>query len=209
MAREENPPFGRGETAGVSGVTDQANWEGQIRVFEDLDYSVQGAKPNRSNRPVKCMCVRNVSAGVLLPGRLGTLKVDGVNILGQVDGYARTTAAPGTVAIDEFLPAAGVAVNDLFWVVIEGPALLKTPIAGADFNGDIAVGQNLVALTAVTSGATTAGRVACQNITGSTQAADYTFLVSQIMNCVGQALSAKTTGNTAADILVNMRRWMF
>jgi hypothetical protein len=90
--------------------------------------------------------------------------------------------------------------------VVEGPAIVKTPIAGSEFNGDINIGDRVVGLTAATSGATTAGRVAHENITGSTQAADYTFLFDQISNRIGRALSACTTGNTNSDILIDVTK---
>ena len=209
MARDDSPPFGRGQTFYDGASIDSNNLggaqhEGKIWVFEDLDYTNSGAKPQRSNRPVKCMCVRNVGAAAMLPKRLATLKRSGLNFLGQVDGYGDITAEANAFPIDEWLPAAGVPVNDLFWIVIEGPAMCLTPIGTGEFNGNIANGQNLVALTAATSGATTAGRVACENITGSSAATDYTFLSDQILNRIGQAISARTTGETNSAILINV-----
>lgn len=204
----ENPPFGRGETFYNGATIDTANLqgaelEGQEYEFPDLDYSAFGQKTKRSEGMVRVRVVRNVSGAALLPKRLGRPYASGVNLIGQIDGYTRLTAEKG-LPIDEFLPAAGVPNNDLFYVVVKGPAVVLAPLAGSDYNGDVAVGQNLVALTAVTAGATTAGRVAAQNITGLTTTSDYTFLVNQIQNRLGHALSAKTTANTNADILINV-----
>jgi hypothetical protein len=171
-----------------------------IWVFEDLDYSQRGTKPARSGRKVTCMCVRNVAAAALLPKRLATLQKSGVNYLGRVDGYSTLTAV-NAFPVDEFLPAAGVPVNDLFWVVIDGPATVLTDLAGAA-NNVWNVGDVLTSLTAATSGATTAGRVKPQDLTGATA-----VLGNEVQNKIGYALSARTTANTGADLLVDVRKW--
>lgn len=200
MARNENPPFDRGATYGTTTLTDGAQYEGHEWVFEDLDYSVQGAKPARTNRYVRCRIVRNVAAAALLPGRLARFIKTAGNYGAQVDGYTATTAERG-YPIDEWLPAAGVAVNDLFWIVVDGPAAVKTDLAGGA-NNVINVGDVLVALTGATSGATTAGRVAPQDLTGATA-----LLANQQQNRIGYALTARTTGNTDASVLVEVGRW--
>ena len=50
-------------------------------------------------------------------------------------------------------------------------------------------------------------RAAVENITGSPQTADYSFILNAAANFIGRALSAKTTGNTNADLLVEVGRW--
>lgn len=213
MARNENPPFGRGDTF-YNGATINSsdlgglNHEGKEWWFEDVNITqgTVGAHTLRTNRLVRCRCVRNVSGAALLPSRLVSFQASGINYGARVDGYADVTAQRG-YPVDEWLPAAGVPNNDLFWIVIEGPALCLTPLVNTDFNGTVAEGQVMVALTAATSGATTAGRVACQNITGSSAATDYSFLLNQAENYVGRALSAMSTGNTAATILVEVGHW--
>lgn len=204
MARDENPPFARGETF-YNGTTINSSdlggleHEGKTWVFEDiLVNAAGGAKPQRSNRPVKCMCVRNVGAAAILPGQLVNLQKSGVNYLGRVDGLSFVTGQRGYPA-DEFLPAAGVPVNDLFWVVVEGPAICLTDLAQVV---NIAVGDLVTALTAVTSGATTAGRVVGQDLTGSTA-----LLGAQIQNRIGHAISAVTSGNTNSPLLVEVGKW--
>lgn len=207
MAIGESPPFARGETyfnGGTADSTSGANYEGSIVEFADLDYSANsavGAKPSRSNRVVRCMVVRNVAAAALLPKRLVTLKKTGLLFCGQVDGYADVTAEDRAFPVDEFLPTTGVPVNDLFYVVIEGPAMCMTDLAGAG-NNLIAVGDKLVALTAASSGATTSGRVKPQDLTGATA-----VLGVEVANYVGRALSAKTTAQTNGDVLVEVGQW--
>lgn len=205
MARKENPPFPRGQTFYNGGTIDSnnlggANLEGTVWEFEDIDYSTAPFK-QRSGRLVKCMIVRNVAAAALLPKRLVSFKQSaGSPFVGQVDGYTTTTAAEG-YPVDEFLPAAGVPVNDLFYIVIDGPAKVLTDLAGGA-NNVVNVAGAVVALTAATSGATTAGRVAPQDLTGATA-----LLANQVQNRVGRAMSAVTTSNTNNDLLVDVRKW--
>lgn len=205
MARNDSPPFPRGTY-----VTEDAfsYLLGKDWLFEDVDlnFSGVGAKPVRTGKMVRCRLCQNKSGAALLPKRLGRFKKGTPGeYLGVVDGMTAVDAERG-FPIDEYLPSAGVPDQAYFWVVMDGPALVKLPLSGAGFNGAITVGDRLVALTAATSGATTAGRVAHENITGSTQAADYTFLFDQIGNRIGRALSAATTGNTDSDLLIDVTK---
>lgn len=210
MSRLADPPFIRGKTysgTGTPGSTDGAHLVGREWVFEDLDYSVTGQpKPVRSNRNVTVRAVRNsctinsggeITTGNLLPKRAVTFTAGGYNT--TVDGYARTTAQGPAVLVDEFLPSAGVAPNDVFYVVTEGPAMgLMDP--GQIVN--ISYNDNLVALTGATSGATTAGRVAGAVYTNLTSS----NLADPIRNSIGRALTAATSGNTAGNILVDVTK---
>lgn len=214
MARDENCPIMRGDTF-YNGATIDTNdlggtqWEGTIWRWEDRVWNsstfTAGAKPNRSNRPVYTMIVRNVAAAAILPKRLvkpQTGGSDGKYFLGRVDGYITTLAAGPAYAVDEFLPSAGCPVNDLCHVVIEGPAMVTTGLA-ADATNSIGVGDVLVGLTAASSGATTSGRAGAQDLTGATAP-----LGNQIQNAIGRAISAATTSQTGVDLLVSMaRRW--
>lgn len=203
MSRDNTPMFPRGATAYSGGTIDTVNyatdnfaaWEGHIKVFEDEDLSQTGSKPLRTGRKVVCMCVRNVSAGAILPKRLVSFKAGSP---GQVDGYITTTAQMCAGAVDEYLPSAGCPQYDLFWIVLKGPALLLTDLAGG-VNNSIAADAYLTGLTAATSGATTAGRIKNQDLTGATAP-----LGNEVQNRIGRALSAKTTGQTNGDILVDM-----
>lgn len=207
MAKRENPPFPRGSTWYDGNTIDSndlggVNLEGTLWEFEDVDLSATGAKSLRTNRPVICMIVRNVAAAALLPKRLVTMKTtSGLTYTGQVDGYADTTAEAPAFPVDEWLPSAGVPVNDLFYVVVEGPAMVLTDIASGA-NNVHSIGAYVVALTAATSGATTAGRVAPQDLTGATA-----VLGGQILGALGRALSARTTANTNSDLLIDVRAW--
>ena len=201
MAKRENPPFERGATFYNGGTIDTnnlggENLEGTEWEFEDLDFSAGvGVKNYRTNTLVKCLCVRNKAAISLLPKRLVKCRKTGANLFGHVDGYATVTADAPVFPVDEWLPAAGVVVNDLFYIVVAGAATVLTDLAGGS-NNVFSVGDVLVALTAATSGATTAGRVAPQSLTGATA-----VLGEQIQGRIGRALSAKSTANTNGDLL--------
>ena len=79
--------------------------------------------------------------------------------------------------------------------------MVTTDLAGGA-NDVINIGDVLTALTAATSGATTAGRVKPQSLAGATS-----VLGLEIMNMIGRAMSAATTANTGANLLVDIRHW--
>ena len=171
--------------------------EGFVQEFADEEaVTGMGAQTKASSRTTTCILVRNTAAVALTPGRVVTWQADYRGK--RVDGYGTATAAAVAGVVDDKLPSGGVAIGDLFWLMVKGPALVKTSLAG-DAENVIADGDNLVALTAATSGATTAGRINGQVLTGATQP-----LADQIQNRIGVAMSAKTTANTNADVLVDL-----
>lgn len=206
MARDEAPPFDRGQTYYQGGTIDSndlggVNLEGQEWEFEDLDYSSAGANAGspgvpayrNPGRKVRVRCVRNVSGIALLPGRLVSYQLSAGQFGNRVDGYTTTTAAPFAGVVDDFLPAAGVPNNDVFFIVIHGPALVLDPLAA--LAAVLAIGDQVVAITAATSGSTTAGRFQTQDLSGATS-----LLANQIINAVGRAMTARTTANTGGVV---------
>lgn len=141
MARNENAPMQRGETfsfysddlATTIDATGGQYLTGKTYEFEDRDWSATGqVKPERSGKYIKCLLCRNTSGAALLPKRAVKFKIDGSTndlFAGEVSGYATAEGEFCGVA-DEFLPAAGVPDDGLFWVVIEGPSLVTTAAAG-------------------------------------------------------------------------------
>jgi hypothetical protein len=219
MAKYELLPWPIGQTAscgvtGATGSTDKLELEGREYLIEDLDYSSGSVfKPRAfygntgANRFKRVRVVRNVSGVAILPRQLCIFK--GGVYGGQVDGLCNLTAQECYPA-DEFLPTAGVANNDLFYVTVDGCAELLTDLAGAGnnvFNAATAgansgAGNWVTALTAVTSQATTAGRCVAATYGGAT-----TALAAQIQNRIGICLSAMTTTQTNAAVLVYVRHW--
>lgn len=165
--------------------------EGIVKTFKDVDYSGTAAsKLPRTGGEVICRLVRNASGISLQPGRAVVWKSTKQGQ--QVDGYCSTDYQGVAGIVDEFLPSAGVANNDLFWLVVRGPCLCKK---GADTN-TLNKDDYVLALTANGSTNTTAaGRI--QSFAGTSNA---TNAVSEALNRIGIAMS--TSNTSGANILV-------
>jgi hypothetical protein len=92
--------------------------------------------------------------------------------------------------VDEHLPATGVAVNDVFWVTVEGPTEVAVALSGSD----LVVGDRLAAITAAASTGTTAGRVTKSGVGAATTGAGDNGL-----GVLGRACSTGAT--TGANVL--------
>jgi hypothetical protein len=169
--------------------------EGTECKFKD-DVRV-GAQPRqmRSGRFRTARLVRNTSGFALQPGRLASWATGFRGL--RVAGYVSVTSAEVAGVVDPDLPSAGVANNDLFWLFRSGPVLVKTPTAG-DATNVFTEGEVLGALTAATTGAPAAGRLG-KVATGTT-----VTLPSAVINRIGRAISAATTANTNANLLVDL-----
>ena len=199
-----NTPIKRGQTYYGGNVPTSTYWketvdiEGLEAIFEDVAPATTRGQvlTKRSGRPVKCRLVRNASAGSLnlLPKFVVTY-ASGYQFK-RVDGNVAVNDVEVAGVVDEHLPAAGVAVGDLFWIVYDGPTLVKGSL---DAN-TIAAGDRLVALTAATTNATTSGRVYAYAVTSDT-----TTMAPRILNNLGWAVSARTASETNKDILANIR----
>lgn len=192
MSLYVDPPFSLGQTLGVSSTSDGTGWVGAVKVFPDVNPTTGVI---RSNRVKKCVAVRNTSAGALLPKRVVRFATGtaGSAVFSAVDGYAAIANNEVVGVVDEFLPSAGVAVNDVFWVTVDGP----TEVAHALSGTAIAVGDRLAAITAATTGATTAGRVTPSAVAAATTGSDNASL-----GVIGYACSAGTTNGNAILALV-------
>lgn len=192
MSLYVDPPFDLGQTLGVSSATDGGGWVGAVKIFPDVSPS----GIIRSNRVKKCVAVRNSSGGALLPKRIVRFAVGtaGTAVFSAVDGYAAVANNELVGVVDEYLPAAGVAANDVFWVVVDGPTEVSHALSGTA----IAVGDRLAAITAATSGATTAGRATPSSVGAATTGSDNAGL-----GVIGYACSAGTT--TGAAVLAIIR----
>jgi hypothetical protein len=193
-------PFPRGTTFGTTDTAVGNHLEGQEYWVDDIHPTT---KVRRSPQKVCLKIVRNSAVHVILPKRVCRFKAS--NWGREVDGYVVTQLLHGAVA-DEYLPSTGAAINDLFYVCVEGMAIHQTALD--DMSADIAEGANVVAAsTNVTSGNTRAGRVhpfALGEDVGSTT--HQTLNASKLQFYYGVALSAKVTSDTGADILINVRK---
>ncbi len=211
MSRDNDQLFPRGMTWYNGGNIDAnnlqgANLLGQEKAFEDVDYSQYGVKPVRTNQLVYCRAVRNTSGTTLYAKELVQLNTTGDQIIGRA-----VNDSQHAYPIDEYIGPNGVPHNDICYVVVEGPAMMLTAFTGAEMNGDIVAGNRLHSVTttaASTQAGTTSegGRVANFNTVAATTVAQFDSLIAFMANWVGVAMSSKTTGNTNANILVDVRR---
>jgi hypothetical protein len=179
-------------------ATMKVDLEGSIKHFDDVDPTVtSGAKMRRSNKRVVCMLVRNemANSAVVLPQRVVKWKSGQRNR--QIDGYCALTNEACAGVVDEFLTSAGAALHDLFWITVQGPTLMLNALAA----NTIALDDLLGALTAVTSGATTAGRVGVVALTATSTATTDGSFGAALANMFGRAMSSTATTN--ASILVD------
>lgn len=219
MARDDAPPFARGETFYNSGAsatistTDPlglggVNLEGKEYTFEVNAQDQGNGYPtgqDPSGRPIRVKVVRNSSGIALKPGRIArwlAATTSASPFECQVDGYAHLEADNIAGIIDEYLPAAGVANNDLFYVVFDGPTSVVT---GATTAPTVTPGLVLVpAAYGATQGDDLAGRVTLQDLTGATA-----ILAAQISNAIGFAdgSAASTQTSFSLPIVAHLRRW--
>ena len=202
MGLQVDPPFGLGQTLGVTTPNDSLvgisgsygdNWAGCVKEFTDVN-PITGQV--RSNRRKVCIAVRNTSAAALLPKRVVRLAGTGTALFGAADGYASVANDALVGVVDEFLPAAGVAVNDVFWVTVDGPTEVSAALSGSE----ITVRGALSVITAATSGAVTAGRVTLSPLSSATTGSG-----DNGIGVIGYAASVGATTGTAVLALIRTR----
>jgi len=186
-----DPPFDLGET--LKGTDDDSNlinthWEGAIYSFPDVDRSVgpRAGRTRRSGAAIRAVCVRNTSGGALVVAKKALkfdLSVGTRKLLGTVNGQGSAVNQFGGVGDNEL--TASVADDDLFWLIVGGPAevLYKD-------GESIAIGDLLIT-------SATAGSV-IEAVAGSA-----TIGMTAAINVLGRALTAPgTTSSTTALIQV-------
>ena len=173
--------------------------EGTPQVLKDLSATTG---MQRSQSDVHSIVVRNVSGGTLYAGMIVSW-ASGYRGK-RVDGRTCVTAQEWAGVVDDCLGTAGVRDGDLFNLIVRGPCLVLLSRTAAE--AVISVDDILYAVTAATSGATTAGRfVKWLGTFSAAQTTDGTA-GSIIMNRLGRAMSAATTADTGALRLVDLGR---
>jgi len=195
MSLLSDPPFALGQTLGVDSASDGGQWIGAVKHFPDVDPTTGRV---RSNRLKTCVAVRNTSGAALLPKRVVTFDTTTAGLAGftATKGYSASTNEERVGVVDEYLPASGVAANDVYWVTVEGPTEVAVALSGSD----IAVGDRLAAITAATSGATTAGRVTKSAVAAGTQLGN-----DNSLGVLGRACSTGATTGAAVLAIVKTR----
>lgn len=185
-------PFARGQTyfnGQTPSLTDGLNLEGKEFIIEDKWYS--------SGRPIKLKIVRNTSGVTLYPKFVVVFSTVANEFGRRVDGYVQGIAADYAGVVDELVTS--VPANDLFYIVTEGPTIVKR--SASNFAADIAVGARFIATTAnATTGTTSNGRIIPQGVASTALTSDY------VQNVIGRALSANASTWTGTDPLVLVGR---
>jgi hypothetical protein len=199
MSKVDVLPFQRGQTcygrAATVATSGTFSTDGDALVGQQ--YTMRDDQHGTGNL-ITLRIVRNSAGFALLPKRLVRLNVFGR----EADGYVRLPEEQG-FAVDELLPSAGVADDDLFYVVIEGLAVVLTSLS--NYGADVAVRTQLNSQTAVTSGATTAGRLDARALVAAT--ADATAGQrnrTEQDGVFGMAVSSALTSLTNGDVLVDV-----
>ncbi len=167
--------------------------EGIRKSFANKDYSsTRGGKPLRTGGETVCILVRNTSGRTLLPKMAVTWKAGFIGT--RVDGFSKIESGVVAGIVDEWLPAAGVANNDLFWLAVKGPSLCLKETSATE----IAYDNWVAAITAAASTtSTTAGRI--RAVAATTES---TTTLSHALNRIGRAMSTSATSGVSTDFLV-------
>lgn len=215
MAYSTELPFEVGSTyfagrASADIVIDEAssNYEGREYVVDDIIMTPGSTKGNLRSRSKKTLrIVRNTST-IALAAKRAVVFQNGY-FGRRVDGY--NSSDMGVCAlVDEYIGSAGVPVNDLFYIVIEGPATGKSPNAANGNFMKFLYGVKVWGLSAAASTSATAGRLRvldtyAQDATSGVT--DHGILIDTAANVLGhsQTTQAATT-NSDVDILVHLKR---
>jgi hypothetical protein len=222
VAKYENLPFPvgttyfDGQTADTTTFT-ATNLEGKQYEVEDLFYVPSPFSATKTLRTAYLKTVRimrNVATVALEGGFLVEPQQngsDGRYYLGRINGYSTVGNTGATnnpsYGLDEFLPTAGVAVNDLAYCTIEGPFLGNASLTPGEILGTgnsiaaatpISVGDLLIAATAQNStfATTQITTMTCGRIAGLSLGTTGVTLGLNIIARLGRALSALTTNQT-------------
>jgi hypothetical protein len=214
MSIERGLPFERGSTyfAGATPVATAGDasydFEGREYEVDDIIYTAGPTKGTlRSREKVILRVVRNTAGFALEPKRVVSFE-NGTHWGRRVDGYVNATSEHG-YPVDEYLKSTGVPDDDLFYIVVSGPATVLSGLANANSN-QFTYGADILALTAATSGATTAGRVRVLDTLAqiTSQATDLATVRDSIRSVIGRAMTTQgATSHTAVDLLVRINRY--
>lgn len=195
MARDEAPPFARGNTFYNGMPIDTSNLGGPNLEGKEFVFEVNSPDDNSpddpSGRLIRVRIVRNVSTISLLPGRLAVFQKT-APFETKVDGYTVGVADRPAGVIDEFLPTIGVPPNDLFYLVIKGPAAAVTVDSGLTA---LAIGDRVVPGTGTTKVSADAGKI--QKMGG-------TPVVADMAARVGYADQVQAAATTLTNIVVHL-----
>lgn len=198
-------PFNPGETysrssAGPSSSTSGIELEGKEfeilakdwRTLPAAPYGLLGANASDT---IKLRVVRNTSTIAFAKKRFVRYADQYPGL--KCDGYAYLAGDKGGI-VDPALTY-DVAINDLFYIITRGLVLGLSPFHAADVTKGTAVGDRMAVLVTGASTGNTAGRVHPVLYTGATTQS--ALIASGRM---ARALTARTTDETASDVLLRV-----
>lgn len=190
-------PMPIGTTLGPEKTTDCEGMLGRQFVIQD--------KTTKLVR--KLRLVRNTSGGTLLPKMVVDWDSSATYIGTSVSNYHFTSDSEFAGVVDDQLPSTGVADDDIFYLIEEGPATVLVDTSAVSVTkGGLLMGVTAAGSTAAT---TALGRITPLSITGaastSTDAATALIALNHFRGVIGKALSAATSGSTSG-CLVDVRR---
>jgi hypothetical protein len=176
MSHNSNiPPFSLGETYKGTDNGSLINSDLLGQEFEfPVETLVNGVATRVNGRVVRARIVRNEHGGTLAGGDIvATAPTAGIAGTTKITGEATAAKQRNVYIVDPSLPSAGVADDDLFYVIIEGPSYVRVPAAGLS----VTAGQWLHT--------TDAGRAAV-----TTTAADAAYIMGTMLQTVTAAANA-------------------
>ena len=184
--------FYKGGTPPAS-FAESASVEGTLAVFKHVDDKETGASIVQSNHDRLMRLCRNVSGATLqrrrvvswAPGHIGR----------RFDGYTDKDWDQQAAGVIDDRLTSGCPHNDLCWVCIQGPTLVKNNLEMGDLAA-ITEGDRLAALTGANSTAEDAGRIQSYAATNSVTANGL-----RILSIIGRALSSRSSGEPDSDVL--------
>lgn len=141
-------PFGLGETFAGTRNSELINsdLEGQEFDFPITEKiaTALGMRGRTSGRQIRARIMRNTTGAALLGKRLAQVAATSISNSTKVTDYADTEGQKYVFPVDPFLPSAGVADDDLFYVIIRGPVTLLTPATTGDISSAIDGGDPIM-----------------------------------------------------------------
>lgn len=137
-----DPGFGRGHTLGVDNPEQGTSVTGTQKTFTDSDPRTTNASQFYSNRAVTCLAMRNVSGAAVAPGTVVSFTAE--DPLNSFDSAAADATGLSGI-VDEYLPATGVADQDVCWVVVSGPTAIATAATDLVAGDELAIATGAVA----------------------------------------------------------------
>jgi len=205
MSRGNKLPFERGKSAYQNNTsvtsTDLAHLEGQVVYLSHTNYADRKARD--SNIDITAVIVRNASEENLLPGDIvvwETLQFGKqVDITTNADSHDDFDDATALIAgvVDDQLPAAGVQANDLFYLIVRGPAIAHI-VAVQSTTAHVASGNLMIQGGPLVASATK-GHLAGQLMGATNDTADATRVGSVI------TLTQGGTGGTERNDLIDAK----